>query len=87
MLPAVRPVHENSNTGDECGDLIEYCSGRGFDSRHLHHFEKDNLSPRRMSPRGDGLSFFPRCPKGFRLFLIFSRASLHYRFFHFQLFI
>ena len=29
-------VHENSNTGDECGGLIEQCSGRGFESRHLH---------------------------------------------------
>lgn len=67
MLPAVRPVHENSNTGDECGDLIEYCSGRGFESRHLHHstiYQKADPSLP-VHPLERRVFFFPSLSKGF----------------------
>ncbi len=28
---------ETLNIEDECGNLFQCCSGRGFESRHLHH--------------------------------------------------
>jgi len=44
--------------------------GRGFDSRRLHHFEKDNPSLCRSSP-GRWVFYFPLFSKGLRPFYIF----------------
>ena len=46
--------------------------GRGFDSRHLHHFEKDNPSLQ-SNPLGRRVVFFPLYSKGFGRFDIFPK--------------